>query len=177
MPNKKNLEEVKKLEEQLDQIQALFIANYTGIDVKAQQELRAKVKEAGGYLKVTKNTLLKIALKNKGFDVDAIADALTNQNITLFATDDPVSPLKVVVEFAKEHEKPEIKAGFLGQEVLSLDKIKQLASLPSKDELIVKLIRTIQGPVYGLVNVMVAPTRNLIYALNAIKDKKMQQTN
>ncbi len=172
MPNKKNIEEVKNLEEQLEKIQALFIANYTGLDVKAQQELRAKVKEAGGYLKVTKNTLLKIALKNKGFDVESLSEVLTNQNITLFATDDPISPLKAVVEFAKEHEKPEVKAGFLGKEVLSLDKIKQLASLPSKDELIVKLIRTIQGPTYGLVNVMVAPTRNLVYALSAIKDKK-----
>ncbi len=172
MPNQKNLEEVKKLEEQLDQVQALFLANYSGLKVKDQQELRAKVKEAGGYLKVTKNTLLKIALKNKGFEVETLSEALTNQNITLFATDDPIAPLKAVVDFAKEHEKPEVKAGFLGKEVLSAVKISQLASLPSKDELIAQLMRTIRGPLSGLVNVMVAPTRNLVYALNAIKDKK-----
>ncbi len=172
MPNQKNLEEVKNLEQQLDQVQALFLANYSGLSVKDQQELRAKVKEAGGYLKVTKNTLLKIALKNKGFDVETLSEALTNQNITLFATDDPVAPLKVMVEFAKEHEKPEVKAGFLGKEALPLEKITQLASLPSKDELIAKLMRTIQGPMSGLVNVLSAPTRNLVYALNAIKEKK-----
>ncbi len=172
MPNQKNLEEVKNLEQQLDQVQALFLANYSGLSVKDQQELRAKVKEAGGYLKVTKNTLLKIALKNKGFDVETLSEALTNQNITLFATDDPVAPLKVMVEFAKEHEKPEVKAGFLGKETLPLEKITQLASLPSKDELIAKLMRTIQGPMSGLVNVLSAPTRNLVYALNTIKEKK-----
>lgn len=172
MPNKKNLSEVKKIEEQLDNTQALFLADYTGLDVKAQNELREKVKEAGGELKVTKNTLLKLALKNKNIDADTISEELTGQNITLFATDDPIAPLKVVVEFAKEHDKPKIKAGILGKEIISMEKITQLASLPSKAELIATLIRQIQAPISGIVNVLSAPTRNLVYALNALKDKK-----
>lgn len=172
MPNKKNLSEVKKIEEQLDNTQALFLADYTGLDVKAQNELREKVREAGGELKVTKNTLLKLALKNKNVDADIISEELTGQNITLFATDDLVAPLKVVVEFAKEHDKPKIKAGILGKEIISMEKITQLASLPSKAELIATLIRQIQAPISGIVNVLSAPTRNLVYALNALKDKK-----
>lgn len=172
MPNKKNTKEVKNLEESLNNVKALFIADYSGLDVKSQQELREKVKEAGGELKVTKNTLLKIALKNKGFDIDSMTESLEGQNITLLANSDAISPLKVIVEYAKNNEKPVIKAGFLGKEQLSLTSIKSLSELPSKSELLARLIGQIQAPVYGIVNVLTAPARNLVYALNAIKEKK-----
>ena len=171
MTNAKNIASVKQIEDQLDQVKAIFIADYSGLNVSAQQELRIKVKEVGGELKVTKNTLLKLALKNKGVDVDSIASELEGQNITLYATDDPAAPLKVIVDYAKENEKPVIKAGVLGKDILSMAKITQLASLPSKTELIAKLIGQIQAPLAGMVNVLSAPARNLVYALNAIKVK------
>ncbi len=81
------------------------------------------------------------------------------------------------VEFAKdqESEKPTLKTGFLGTELVSLDKILQLAALPSKTELLGKLLGTLANPARNLVGVLSAPTRNLVYALNAIKDNKAQQ--
>jgi len=171
MPNKANQEAVEKLQSRLENTKAIFIADYAGLNVKSQQILRAKVKEAGGELKVTKNTLLKIAMKNNDIDVDTISTELEGQNITLFATDDPIAPLKVVVDFAKEHEIPTIKAGILDKEILSMEKIKQLASLPSKQQLIAQLIGQIKAPTTGLVNVLTTPTRNLVYALSSLKTK------
>jgi large subunit ribosomal protein L10 len=174
MPNQKNLSEVKELEAKLAESSAVFLADYAGLTVKAQGELRNAVRAAGGDLRVSKNRLLKIALKNSGYDTDALQAELTGPNLTLFAANDAVSPLKALVEFAKanELEKPSIKTGVLGKEILSITKIKQLASLPGKNELIAKLMYTIKGPLSGMVNVLAAPARDLVYALNAIKEKK-----
>lgn len=171
MPNQENKEKVQKIEEDLEKTKAFFLADYSGLNVNAQQELREKVREAGGSLKVTKNTLLKIALKNQGYDISKLEENLQGPNIALFAIDNPIAPLKVITEFAKKHKKPEIKTGILEKEVLSLTKIEQLASLPSKQELLTKLVRGIQSPVYGLVNTLQGNNRKLIYALNTIKDK------
>lgn len=177
MPNQKNITEVNKLEEKIGSSQAVFIAEYQKLDSAAQADLRAKVIAAGGELQVTKNTLLKIAAKNHGIDVDKVSNEFEGPTITLFATNDAVAPLKAVVDFAKnmESEMPRVKVGFLNKEILTVEKVKQLANLPSKLELLGKLIGQIQAPVYGMVNILAAPTRNLVYALNAIKEKKNTQ--
>lgn len=174
MPNAKNTKEVKALEEKLAESSAVFFADYAGLTVKDQGKLRDKIRQAGGDLKVAKNRLLKIAMKNKGYDTEALGLHMLGPNITLFTGNDPVSPLKALVEFAKANDKelPMVKGGVLGKDVLTLDKVKQLAALPSKMELIAKLMYVIKAPVTGMVNVLSAPTRNLVYALSAIKDKK-----
>ncbi len=174
MPNTKNIASVKELEGKLETASAVFLADYAGLSVKAQSELRRKVREAGGELSVAKNSLLKIALKNKGYDVDTLSAELTGPNLTLFTTSDAVAPLKALVEYAKGTEllKPTIKGGYLGKEILSLEKVKQLAALPSKAELVAKLLGTLTNPARNLVGVLSAPMRNFVYALSAIKDKK-----
>lgn len=174
MVNVKNKTELQKLEDKLEGSSAVFLADYSGLSVKDQVALRDRVREAGGELRITKNRLLKLALKNKAIDTDSFASDLLGPNITLFAGKDPISPLKALVEFAKgnEAEKPAIKAGVMDKEILTLEKVKQLASLPGKNELIAKLLGTLTNPARNMVNVLIAPTRNLVYALSAIKDKK-----
>lgn len=174
MPNLKNQGQVKELESKLDSVSAIFLADYQGMNTKDQRNLRAVVREAGGELLVAKNTLLKIALKNKGYDAEAVSAFLKGSNVTLFAGADAVAPLKALVEFAKKQDKelPMVKTGFLGKETLTVEKIKQLAALPSKTELIAKLLGTLSNPARNMVGVLVAPMRNLVYALSAIKDKK-----
>lgn len=177
MPSKINQDKLEVIEEELTKAKALFLADYSGLNVKAQQELRDGVKQAGGKLKVTKNTLLKIALKNKGIDVDKIAKELEGQNITLYTFADPTAPLKVIVDFAEKNEKPKIKAGILGNIILSMDKITQLASLPPKDQLIVQLINQIQAPLTNLTRVIQGPIQALLYTLSGIKETKDTKTN
>lgn len=173
MPNLKNQSQLKDLESKLDSVSAIFLADYAGLNLKDQRNLRAKVRAAGGELFVAKNTLLKIALKNKGYDAEAISEFLKGPSITLFAGGDAVAPLKAMVEFSKanEAELPKLKTGILGKETLSITKVMQLAELPSKNELIAKLLGTLSNPARGLVSVISAPMRNFVYALSAISKK------
>lgn len=174
MPNKQNLAAVAELVEKLDQVQAVFIADYAGLTVKEQVELRDKVREAGGTITVAKNSLLKIAMTTKGYDFSSIEKDLTGPNLTLLAQSDAVMPLKALVDFSKANEKnlPSIKAGILGKEVLSRDLVMQLAALPSKNELVAKLLGTLSNPARNLVSILSAPMRSLVYALSAISKKQ-----
>jgi large subunit ribosomal protein L10 len=176
MPNQQNQNAVKDLEAKLDGVSAVYLADYAGLTVKEQVKLRQLVTAAGGDLKIAKNSLLNIALKNKGVDTTPLTSDLTGPNVTLFATSDAVAPLKALVEFAKANEKelPKIKAGILGKEVLSREKVVQLSKLPSKLELLAKLLGTLTNPARNLVGVLSAPTRNFVYALAAINKKQAQ---
>lgn len=174
MPNKQNIKAVAELVTKLDKVQAIFIADYAGLTVKEQVELRDKVRAAGGSVTVAKNSLLKIAMTDKGYDFASIEKELTGPNLTMLAENDAVAPLKAMVEFAKTNEKnlPKVKAGILGKEVLSMEKVMQLAALPSKNELIAKLLGTLSNPARNMVGILVAPMRSLVYALSAINKKK-----
>jgi large subunit ribosomal protein L10 len=176
MPNKQNIQAVADLVSKLDQVQAVFIADYAGLTVKEQVELRDKVRAAGGTVTVAKNSLLKIAMTSKGYDLTSLEKELTGPNLTLLAQNDAVAPLKAMVEFGKANDKnlPRVKAGILGKNVLSMEKIMQLATLPSKNELIAKLLGTLSNPARNLVGILVAPMRSLVYALSAINKKQAQ---
>lgn len=174
MPNKQNIKAVAELVEKLDKVQAVFIADYAGLTVKEQVELRDKVRAAGGSVTVAKNSLLKIAMTGKGYDLSTLESELTGPNLTLLAEADAVAPLKAMVEYAKGNEKnlPKVKAGILGKDVLSMEKVMQLAALPSKAELIAKLLGTLSNPARNLVGILVAPMRSLVYAVSAVSKKK-----
>lgn len=173
MPNKQNIQAVAELVAKLDKVSAVFIAEYAGLKVSEQVELRDQVRAAGGTMTVAKNSLLKIALKDQGYDLSAIQKELTGPNLTLLTEGDVVAPLKAMVEFSKTQENnlPKVKVGVLGKNILSMEKIMQLASLPSKDELIAKLLGTLSNPAANLVSVLSAPMRNFVYALSAITKK------
>ncbi len=176
MPNQKNITGVAELETKLATAQAIFLADYQGLTVKDQVKLRDLIRETGGSVTVAKNNLLKIAMTNKGFDADSLESELTGPNLTLFADGDAVAPLKAMVEFAKGNEKelPKVKAGILGKEVLSRALVMQLATLPTKAELIAKLLGTLSNPARNLVSVLSAPMRNLVYALSAVSNLPAQ---
>lgn len=173
MPSQKNLDQVKVISEQFDQAKSVIIADYSGLNAKAQVELRAKLAEVGGQFSVIKNRLFKIVAQDKlGGGNDDLDNALLGQNAFLFSMEDAVSALKAMFEFAKDNEALEIKLGILDGKVLTQQETENLSKLPSKPELIVQLMSRLNGPAYGLVNVMTGPARGLVYALNAIKDQK-----
>ncbi len=172
MPSQINQDQVKTLKEKLEKAKSVVLADYAGLPVNLQQELRAKIVEVGGELIVAKNTLLKIACQELKFPIDSLTDSFTGPTITLLSYEDEIAPLKTLAEFAESHQLPTTKAGFLNKEALTKDQVDALAKLPTKIELIAKTVGTIKAPLTGFVNVLSGNLRNLIFALKAIETKK-----
>jgi large subunit ribosomal protein L10 len=122
---------------------SVVLAEYKGLTVAEADALRNKVREAGASIRVTKNRIARLAVKDTNFA--DLADLFKGPIIMAYA-DDPISACKACVEFAKENEKLVIVGGALTDKVLTINDIKQLASIPSMDELRAKLIGLLQAP-------------------------------
>jgi large subunit ribosomal protein L10 len=168
MPNQHNLGQIKILKEKLDQAQSAVIVEYQGTTVNDQVELRSALTEAGGEMFVTKNTLIDIAV-GKG----KLADSLTGMNAVVFSFEDPVAALKALFKFHNDTDKLVIKQGFMEDKVLSIEEVESLSKLPGKQELLTTLVVRLQGPAYGLVNVLKAGQRDLVNSLRALQ-KQME---
>lgn len=167
MPSKQNLDQIAVLQEKVKRAKTLTVIDYSGTNANDQVALRRNIKVAGGELLVTKNTLLDIAV-GKG----KLSDALEGMNAFVFAYEDEVAPIKALFAFQKETEKLTIKKGVMADVVLSAADLERLSKLPSKPQLIATLISRIQGPAYGLVNVLKAGQRDLVGVLHAIANQK-----
>ncbi len=174
MPNQHNQQQVELLKNKIALAKSLAIIDYSGTSVADMTQLRAQLREAGGELLVTKNTLIDIAL-GKG----KVSDSLTGMNAIVFSYQDAVSALKKLFGFHRDNDKLAIKRGYLPEEekILSETEVKTLSEMPSKDELIVKLIGSLHRPLYNLASVLKANQRNLVYALKAIADRGGVTTN
>ena len=167
MPNKKNQADLEIIKTKLTAAKSAAIVDYQGVSVNEMTDLRSQLKAADGEFFVTKNTLIDLAF-DKNTNITA---NLTGMNALVFSFADEVSALKIAFDFQKKTDKLTIKNGALNGQVISADEIATLSKLPGKNELIATLISRLQGPAYGLVNVLQAGPRNLVYALNAIANK------
>lgn len=162
---------LKDLTERVSKSKSLVFADYQGMTMSQMQTLRTSLEDLSAQFSITKNNLLKIALKENGFKVDD--DAVFEGPIaTLFAYGDEIAPIKALTKALKDNGIGKTKAGFLAQEFLTDAKVNQLAQLPSKDELRAKVVGALGGPLYGIVGVLQANLRNLVYALDAIRKQK-----
>lgn len=164
---------VAEISEKFSRAQSAILVDYRGLNVAAMTELRRNLRNAGVELKVYKNTLTRIALH--GQDQTGLDSALEGPTAIAFGYDDAIAPAKLLVEFAKEHKDLELKAGLVDGKVVNVDEIKALASLPSREELLAKLVGSLVSPLRGLVNVLSGPQRNLVYVLEAIRKQKEEQ--
>lgn len=167
MPSQKNQQQIALIQEKLGRAKTLTVIDYSGTTVNDQVKLRQSIADAGGEMLVTKNTLIDIAV-GRG----KISDALEGMNAFVFAYEDEVAPIKALFAFKKETEKLEIKKGVMADVVLSAEDLERMSKLPGKAELIATLISRIQGPAYGLVNVLKAGQRDLVGVLHAIAQKE-----
>ena len=176
MPSQKNVAQLEMLIGQFESAKAVVWANYAGLSVADQTALRAQISAAGGHLFVAKNNLVRLALeKTMGSKAtDEIKTSLEGPTAILFCETDAIAPLKTLVKFAEDKELPSLKLGYMDEKILSVQEIKDLSKLPSKDELIAKLIGQLKAPLYGLVNVAVGNLRGLVVALKAIQDQKSE---
>ncbi|MCG8684660.1 MAG: 50S ribosomal protein L10 [Desulfobacterales bacterium] len=161
---------VERLSKQLADAEISVLVDYKGLTVLQVTELRAKLREAGVQMEVVKNTLMRLA--SKGTDSEVLEDLYKGPNAIIVSQDDPVAPAKILVDFAKDNEKLEIKGAALGGNLLSVDDIKQLAKMPSKEDLLAKLVYTLNAVPTNLVNVLSGVPRSFVNVLNAVKDQK-----
>ncbi|MGD2077348.1 MAG: 50S ribosomal protein L10 [Chloroflexota bacterium] len=163
---KKRKEElVAQYGELLEQSRAIILTEYSGLNVKQMQALRAQVRQADGAYYVTKNTLLKLALDERGTKLPD--ELLVGQLATGFAMNEVPSLAKALTEFAKEEEALEIIGGLLDGELLTAQEVKDLAELPSLDELRAQIIGMLQAPARDLVGVVASSVRQVVNVLDA----------
>lgn len=143
---------------------SVVVAHYTGLTVAQMGDLRTKMRDAGGTVKVAKNRLAKIALK--GTEAEGMSDLFTGQTVIAYATD-PVTAPKVASEFAKSNDKLVLLGGALGATVLDANGVKALADLPSLDELRARIVGMISTPATRIAQVVNAPAGNLARVFNA----------
>lgn len=157
LENKKKI--VAEIVEKLKASKATILVDYRGLDVAAVTELRKRLREAGVEFKVYKNTLLRRATQET--DLTAIDEHLVGPTAIAFSNEDVVAPAKVLNNFAKENEALEIKTGIIEGNVVTLDEIKELAELPSREGLLAMLLSVLQAPV-----------RNFALAVKAVAEQK-----
>lgn len=144
------------------------VAHYSGLTVAQMQTLRKQMRQVGATVKVAKNRLAKIALE--GTDVASIAPLLKGPTLIAFSND-PVAAPKVANDFAKAHEKFVILGGAMGKTALDPNGVKQLASLPSLDELRAKIVGLVQAPATKIAQVVNAPAAKLARVVQAYASK------
>lgn len=146
----------------------VVVAHYSGLTVAQMQTLRRQMKQAGAQVKVAKNRLAKIALE--GSDVASIASLLKGPTLIAYSGD-PVAAPKVAVDFAKANERFVILGGAMGKTALNLDGVKQLASLPSLDEMRARLVGLIQAPATKIAQLTNAPAAKVARVVQAYASK------
>lgn len=147
---------------------SLVVAHYTGLTVAQMNDLRSRMRDAGGTVKVAKNRLAKIALQ--GTPSEGIGMLFEGQTLIAYS-DDPVTAPKVAAEFAKANDKLVILGGIMGTTALDADGVKALASLPSLDELRARLVGMISTPATRIAQVVNAPAGQLARVFDAYARK------
>lgn len=168
---KQKVELTAELADRLSEVEVLYLADFTGLNVKDMTELRRRFRETGGSFVVVKNRLALRALEK--LDLPDISDYLRGPTgIVLGQDDDPVVPAKTLKEFSKENEdRPTVKVGVVGKRIVSAAEIQQLADLPPKEELLASILGSLSAPVAGIVNVLNGLLRDIAYMVGEVGKK------
>lgn len=167
----KKQERVVDLKDQLSRAQLAVVSDYRGLTVKDMNDLRRRVQAAGGDYTVAKNTLIRRALtESGGVQIDSM---LKGPTALVVGYEDPVGPVKALMEFLKETKKEmDIRGGILEGKAVTTADLQQIATLPSREEMVAKLMGSMQSPAQGVVITLSGVARNLAYVLEAIRKQK-----
>lgn len=152
-----------------DKSQAVLLVEYTGVTVKQLDAIRAKIRESGGELHITKNTLVRKVLSEK--DVQVPQELLEKSTAMAFAFSDPAATAKALTEATKGIEAIKLKGGLLEKQVLSTSQVKALAELPPLPVVRSQLLGVLQAPAGKLVRTIAEPARSLASVFRAYADK------
>jgi large subunit ribosomal protein L10 len=157
---------IDNLAAELKTAKSVVLINYSGLTVKAQQDLKKRLKEAESKMVVVKNTLLKRAAEIAKIDKQLLTETvLTGQTALIIATNDPIAPIQVLGKFAKENEVPKFKVGIIEHSFQDEASLSKISTLPGRDALLSQLLGTLMSSQYGLVGTLNANTQKLIYIL------------
>ena len=154
--------QVEEIADKFKAAASIVVVDYRGLTVGQVTELRKQLREAGVEFKVYKNTLTRRAAEAAG--LEGINEFLTGPNAIAFSNEDVVAPAKIINEFAKKNEALEIKAGIIEGTLASVEDVKALAELPSREGLLSMLLSVLQAPV-----------RNFALATKAVAEQKEEQ--
>ena len=168
-----NLEEKKavvaEISEQVSKAQSIILAEYRGLEVGDMTQLRVQARKSGVYLRVLKNTLVRRAVDGTPFS--GLANAMVGP-LVFGISADPVAAAKVLNDFAKANEKFVIKAGGMPNQVMDAKGIQVLATMPSREELLAKLLGTMQAPIAKFVRTLNEVPTCFVRGLAAVRDQK-----
>lgn len=169
MPRPEKVQAVADIKERLEDSAAVFLAEYAGLSVGEQQQLRRGLRAAGGEFKVVKMTLARIAATELGHE--DLLEGLSGPTGLAFATGDAAAAAKALRDFAKDHEQLVLKGGLLDGEQLSAERVEQLAELDSREVLLAKLAGGFQAPMAKMAGLLAAMPRNLASMLSQLIDQ------
>ncbi|MBD3427194.1 MAG: 50S ribosomal protein L10 [Candidatus Omnitrophica bacterium] len=165
---------VKEMKDIISEKKGFVLSNVENIKANEIDVFRKKMRQSGSQYIVIKNKLANIALKESGVDelASSIADKKTHGIGVI--EDDPVVIAKIMSEFSKKNKGFNLDKGYLEGRVLSAERVKELADLPSREQLLAMIVGTMNAPISGFVGVLSSVLRSVLYAVNAIKEKKEQ---
>lgn len=166
-------QEVQEIKERIEKSQSMVLVDYRGLNVAELTELRSNYREEGVEYKVYKNTMMRFAFEEAGYE--EFNEYLVGPNAIAFGMDDPVKVAKITSDFSKENSNLEIKAGIMDGKIIGIDGVEALANLPSEEELRGQVVRGLNSPIQGFANVMSANLRELVTVLSAIADEKEKE--
>jgi len=174
VPSEKTLNakksDVQGLSDKIKKAQSFVLADYRGITVEEVTNLRNELRKVNVEYKVIKNTLTRFAAMENG--LDDLIPFLEGPTAIAISYDDIVAPAKILSEYEKKNDRFKLKAGYVEGKVLSVEEVKKLASIPSKEVLVSKLLGSFNAPITGLVTVLNGNIKGLAIALNAIAEKQ-----
>ena len=170
MPSKKNIEQYEKLSDKFSKAKAVYFTEYHGLKVSEITRLRNMFFKSDVEYLVAKNTLLrKVADELK---IDGLGDVLKGSTAIAISYNEPVSPAKVIKDFVKENDLPNVKGILFNGVILPGEDFKRLADMPSKDEMLAQLALMLKSPIQKFVSTISSPMQKALGVLNNLKEKK-----
>ncbi len=151
----------------------VLLMDFTGVNVADETELRRKMTDSGGSYRVVKNTLARLAARESA--VAQLEPHFQGPTAVAFTRDNPVALAKTLTEFIKAHPGTSLKAGLLEESALTVDEVQALADLPSREELLAKLVYLLQAPLMNLAAALQGPLRSLASGLSRLEEVKQKQ--
>lgn len=164
---------VAAFSEKLSNAKSVFLTDYSGLSVAEISELRKKFRESQAEYFVVKNTLARLSAKDAG--KESILPYLEGPIAVAISYEDPASPARVLADFLKNHPKPEVKACLIEDDILPGSEAAEIAKWATREELLAKVVGSLNAPISGLVMTLSGIQRKLLYAFNAIASKKENQ--